>query len=122
MAFQIHDDLLGIWADQKATGKSAHTDIKEKKKTLPVILAQQHAKGAERERLSSLYQSKKARLTSSEVAEVVDILNHIGAKGFAEEYKHQYRDQALEVLDHMKLPSHQAEELREMTDYVLSQS
>jgi len=37
LAFQLQDDILGIWGDEAATGKSAASDILSKKKTLPVI-------------------------------------------------------------------------------------
>ena len=35
ITFQIVDDILGIWGDPKVTGKSAASDILEKKKTTP---------------------------------------------------------------------------------------
>ena len=37
MAFQIQDDILGAWGDEGVTGKSAAIDIRDKKKTLPVV-------------------------------------------------------------------------------------
>jgi len=36
-AFQIQDDILGIWGDEAQTGKSAASDILSKKKSLPVL-------------------------------------------------------------------------------------
>lgn len=41
-AFQLQDDILGIWGDEKQTGKSAASDILTKKKTLPIVLALNH--------------------------------------------------------------------------------
>lgn len=38
VAFQIHDDYLGIWGDEAVVGKTAN-DIQEKKRSLPVVLA-----------------------------------------------------------------------------------
>jgi len=40
VAFQIHDDYLGIWGDEASVGKTAN-DILEKKRSLPVVLALQ---------------------------------------------------------------------------------
>ncbi len=40
VAFQIHDDYLGIWGDEAMVGKTAN-DIQEKKRSLPVVLALQ---------------------------------------------------------------------------------
>jgi len=37
LAFQIRDDVLDIWGDASSTGKATMTDIKRRKKTLPVI-------------------------------------------------------------------------------------
>ncbi|WP_165243712.1 polyprenyl synthetase family protein [Paludisphaera soli] len=37
MAFQIADDVLDIWGDERATGKSLGTDLEKQKLTLPLI-------------------------------------------------------------------------------------
>src|SRR5918999_948219 len=50
IAFQLNDDLLGIWGQERTTGKEP-TDLLRKKKTLPVIFALERAGPAERERL-----------------------------------------------------------------------
>src|SRR5258708_16945565 len=42
LAFQLNDDLLGIWGEAQATGKEP-TDVARRKKTLPVIYAFEHA-------------------------------------------------------------------------------
>lgn len=39
LAFQIVDDLLGIWGDPATTGKSNHSDLRAKKHTLPLTWA-----------------------------------------------------------------------------------
>jgi geranylgeranyl diphosphate synthase type I len=37
LAFQVQDDILGIWGDENVTGKSTASDLIEKKKSLPVL-------------------------------------------------------------------------------------
>ena len=37
LAFQVQDDILGIWGDEKLTGKSAASDLVEGKNSLPVL-------------------------------------------------------------------------------------
>ncbi|MFE9017750.1 polyprenyl synthetase family protein [Streptomyces sp. NPDC007808] len=39
IAFQVVDDLLGIWGDPAVTGKPVHGDLRERKKTYPVLAA-----------------------------------------------------------------------------------
>ncbi|GGO76677.1 polyprenyl synthetase family protein [Nonomuraea cavernae] len=39
VAFQIVDDLLGLWGDPAVTGKPIHNDLRRGKKTLPVLAA-----------------------------------------------------------------------------------
>ncbi|MEE1831476.1 polyprenyl synthetase family protein [Streptomyces sp. SP17KL33] len=39
LAFQIVDDVLGIWGDPEVTGKPVHGDLREHKKTFPVLAA-----------------------------------------------------------------------------------
>lgn len=39
VAFQLVDDILGIWGDRARTGKPAHSDIRARRRTLPVVAA-----------------------------------------------------------------------------------
>ncbi|MEV0176116.1 polyprenyl synthetase family protein [Streptomyces sp. NPDC050803] len=39
IAFQVVDDVLGIWGDPSVTGKPVHGDLRERKKTFPVLVA-----------------------------------------------------------------------------------
>jgi geranylgeranyl diphosphate synthase, type I len=45
LAFQLVDDVLGIWGDPAVTGKSAHSDLHSRKKSLPVTWALTHERG-----------------------------------------------------------------------------
>ena len=52
LAFQLNDDLLGIWGPERTTGKEP-SDVVHRKKTLPVLYAHEHAGPEDRERLGS---------------------------------------------------------------------
>lgn len=39
IAFQVVDDVLGIWGDPAVTGNPVHGDLRERKKTFPVLAA-----------------------------------------------------------------------------------
>ena len=98
LAFQLNDDLLGIWGDELATGKQP-TDVARRKKTLPVLYAFEHAGPEDRERLATLY----ALTTPSEadVPEIVTILERTGARDYTRTQARRYRDDALAELDSM---------------------
>ena len=77
LAFQLNDDLLGIWGAEQATGKEP-SDIARRKKTLPVIYAFEHAGPEDRERLAALYGNGGP--TADDVAEIIAILERTGAR------------------------------------------
>ncbi|MBE1537689.1 polyprenyl synthetase family protein [Actinomadura algeriensis] len=59
IAFQLVDDLLGIWGDPKVTGKPALSDLRSRKLSLPVVAAL-NAGTAQSERLAELYATPAA--------------------------------------------------------------
>jgi geranylgeranyl diphosphate synthase type I len=96
IAFQLNDDVLGIWGAEQATGKEP-SDIARHKKTLPVIYAFEHAGPEDREVLASLY--RNGETTADDVARIKAILERTGALDFSRRKARQYRDEALAELD-----------------------
>ena len=96
LAFQLNDDLLGIWGAEKATGKKP-SDIALRKKTLPVIYAFEHAGPEDRERLAALYGNGGPG--AAEVDEIVAILERTGARDYTRDQARRHRDEALAELD-----------------------
>jgi geranylgeranyl diphosphate synthase, type I len=92
MAFQLNDDLLGIWGDEGATGKEP-SDVARKKKTLPVIYAFEHAGPDDRARLAELY--TRPDPSDDEVEEIVRLLERAGARDYTRTQARRYRDEAL---------------------------
>ncbi|MET8244466.1 polyprenyl synthetase family protein [Streptomyces sp. NPDC005202] len=56
IAFQVVDDVLGLWGDPAVTGKPVHADLRERKKTFPVLAAL-NSPGADARRLAALLES-----------------------------------------------------------------
>lgn len=77
VAFQAIDDLLGIWGDPAVTGKPVHSDLRNRKKTLPVLTALA-TEGASAERLTRLLNSA-APLDDSALAEAAALIEETGA-------------------------------------------
>jgi geranylgeranyl diphosphate synthase type I len=95
IAFQLNDDLLGIWGAEQATGKEP-SDVAHKKKTLPVIYAYEHAGPADRARLAELYDTPDPGADA--IAEIIGILERSGAREYTRNQARQYRDEALAEL------------------------
>jgi geranylgeranyl diphosphate synthase, type I len=96
LAFQLNDDLLGIWGDQAATGKEP-TDVARHKMTLPVIYAFEHAEPADRVALAAIWHTEKP--SDAQVAEAVALIEKIGGRDYTRDQARHYRDQALAELD-----------------------
>ncbi len=95
MAFQIRDDIIGIWGTEDNTGKPA-ADIPNKKKTLPVVYGLQHGANVQRERLEKLY--RQGFIDGSDTDEVRTILEASGAMDYAENLAEQHHYRALAAL------------------------
>jgi geranylgeranyl diphosphate synthase type I len=96
LAFQLNDDLLGIWGQEQSTGKEP-TDLARHKKTLPVIYALEHAGVADRDRLRTIQAAQGP--TADELAEMVAILERNGAREYTRDQARRYRDEALAELE-----------------------
>ncbi len=96
LAFQLNDDLLGIWGEEATTGKAA-SDIAKHKKTLPILYAFEQAAPADRRRLGDVYRDPAP--TDADIADVVAILDRTGARAYTRDQAHHYRDAALAELD-----------------------
>jgi geranylgeranyl diphosphate synthase type I len=96
LAFQVNDDLLGIWGDEAITGKEP-SDIATRKKTLPAIYAMEHAGPEDRERLGEIF--AREHPSEADVAQAHAILDRTGAREYTRERAQAYRDEALAQLE-----------------------
>ena len=104
LAFQIQDDLLGIWGDPQLTGKSAASDIASRKKSLPVLYGLENS-----EELRELYAAPEI-----DVPRVVALLEQVGAKEYAAEMAEEYTRQAMAALEAAEPRGEAGEALREL--------
>jgi geranylgeranyl diphosphate synthase type I len=107
LAFQLNDDLLGIWGQEQKTGK-VPTDVARHKKTLPVLYAFEHATPVDRERLALLYAT--AEPDPAEIEEIVAILERSGARDFTRSEAQRHRDACLAELDGLRVVGDAARE------------
>ena len=117
-AFQITDDILGIFGKEADSGKSAMDDISQGKHTLIVAYALEHASNEERAFLKSILGNNEASMADFEKCK--DVISSFGALDYAQNVAEQHVQKALASLDNASsIAPIQAEFLRGLAEYVL---
>jgi geranylgeranyl diphosphate synthase type I len=99
-AFQITDDILGIYGDEKELGKTPGDDIREGKGTLLVLYALDHAEPAGKTFLKKCLGNPK--LTAKEFEKCRQIIKNSGALAHAQKTAAEELQKALASLDNTK--------------------
>ncbi|MEU9997595.1 family 2 encapsulin nanocompartment cargo protein polyprenyl transferase [Streptomyces sp. NPDC050848] len=81
LAFQLIDDLIGIWGDPERTGKPAGADLVAHKKSLPVVAALASGTPAGEE-LAELY--ARTELDAAAVRAAADAVERAGGRDWAQ--------------------------------------
>ena len=82
LAFQLIDDLIGIWGDPAVTGKPVGADLAARKKSLPVVHALSSGTPAGAE-LAALYATGRP-LSPAELAAAADAVDRAGGRNWAQ--------------------------------------
>ncbi|MFG2094994.1 polyprenyl synthetase family protein [Streptomyces sp. NPDC048612] len=93
LAFQLVDDLLGIWGDTAVTGKPVGSDLRARKKSLPVVAALRSATPAG-DRLAGLYHRTEP-LDDAEIRTATRLIEEAGGRRWAQEEAKRQRTAAL---------------------------
>jgi len=117
IAFQVRDDYLGIWGDEVITGKSATSDIREKKKSYPVLVAWERVSDSDRETLRRIYAQET--LSDEDVSQVVRILERTDAPAETERVAAQYYEAALAYLDAIGISNAAQTQLRQLASFLV---
>jgi geranylgeranyl diphosphate synthase type I len=79
LAFQVRDDVLGIWASKGQTGKAQAGDLARRKWTYPIVWALSQSPSAARTVIERAY-APGTPLDSQTVSEVAGALDELGAR------------------------------------------
>ena len=93
LAFQFVDDLLGIWGDPAITGKSRHSDLDSRKKSLPVVAAlTSHTPAGDA--LAALY-NQEAPLSAADLVRAAELVDLAGGRDWSQAMADDLLGQAL---------------------------
>lgn len=115
LSFQIIDDIIGIWETE--TGKPKASDIRNKKKTLPILYAFKEASDEDKEILTKTYQ--KDTLNEADTTAVLMILEKVGAHDYSKKVAKNYADEALAELEKTGVHNESMEKLRTLAEFLI---
>lgn len=115
--FQVRDDVLGIWGDEAVTGKSATSDIRMKKQSLPVVFALGTDTAASAD-LAAIY--AKPDLDDDDVTRAVSLLDEVGAHEHADRLAESTFTAAAEALTALPIQDRARDELDQMGRFLLT--
>jgi geranylgeranyl diphosphate synthase type I len=114
VAFQAVDDLLGLWGRPERTGKPVASDLRQRKKTFPVVAALE-ARHPAADRLRALLAGE---LDEDAIGEALGLIEEAGGRARTEAEADQQLRRALAALDGAPLEVGARAELEELARFV----
>ena len=118
IAFQITDDLIGVMGDPKVTKKPVGNDLREGKKSLPILLAIKKAKGKNKKIILHAFGNQKAK--KKEIEDAVLVIKSLGIEKSVRGQALQYAKKAKKSLNSYSGTS--KNELISLLDFVVKRS
>lgn len=117
LAFQLVDDLLGIWGDPAATGKPVLSDLRSKKMTLPITYAV-HAGGPAARELTELLADPEGT-SEDDLRRAADLVEAAGGRTWAIAEADRRLALGEKALDEAAIPADVCAELTALSRYVV---
>ena len=119
IAFQLIDDLIGIVGDPKVTGKAVGNDIREGKKTYPMVLVLEKADLQEKNKLLRIFGSRNT--TDGELKDAIKIVSGLGIEQDIRTLAEAYISRALRSIDGY-IESESKKALQTSADFIAQRS
>jgi geranylgeranyl diphosphate synthase type I len=107
LAFQIRDDVLGVWGDAAETGKSSGDDIRAGKQSYPIVFALERAPAEERKQLVAVL--GRADASDEDLTATRELLEKLGARADGERVARDHAEAAIEALRGLSLGDERTE-------------
>ncbi len=117
IAFQIQDDILGVFGDEETLGKSVTSDIEEGKNTLLITEAWKNADDAQKKILDKYY--GKGKISEDDLEKIRDVFRGTGALEYSQNQAVELVKISKAVLEKMKIKPELKQLLFEMSDYII---
>jgi geranylgeranyl diphosphate synthase type I len=117
IAFQLRDDELGLFADEKVLGKPVGSDVKENKNTILRLQVLERAKGKDKEFIRKAYGNKN--LTRGELKSVRKITREIGALDYSRKMAKDLVEEGKKVVPQITSDPELQDTLCNLADFVI---
>jgi geranylgeranyl diphosphate synthase type I len=118
LVFQLIDDVLGIWGRPEITGKPVYSDLRSRKKTLPVTWVVENGGPAGRE-LAAWLADTSGGTSDGELADVAELVERGGGRTWAIEEAASRAALAEAAIAHVSPAAEHAEQLRALVHYLI---
>ncbi|MCH2309461.1 MAG: polyprenyl synthetase family protein [SAR202 cluster bacterium] len=119
-AFQIRDDILGVWGTEDVTGKPVGADIRRKKKSLPIVHAMGFESGKYANELKKIY--SHSEISDDDVNQVLEIMNQIKTREYAEDLTNNYLEAALISFRNSKVINCFQDDFKELIEFLATRN
>ena len=119
-AFQIQDDVLGIWGEGAITGKPVADDIRSRKRSFPIAWAFETLRGDAARTMGEIYGSDA--ITESDVDSVVAILNEAGAPEVAMQNATRWATVGIAALGPLRLDDDRRRDIEALAAFFVHRS
>ena len=76
MAFQVRDDLLGVWGDEDQLGRPSGSDLRKRKKAYPLVAAYERGTDADRRILERAMKTEPVK--DADIENILGLLDRLG--------------------------------------------
>ncbi len=118
IAFQITDDLIGVMGDPKVTKKPVGNDLREGKKSLPILMAIKSSRGNDRKTILKAFGN--SRVSKRDLSRAVCVIGSLGIESSVREQALKYAEKAKRSLGRYSGPA--KIELESLLDFVVRRS
>lgn len=118
VGFQIIDDLIGVIGDPRVTKKPVGNDIREGKKSLPILLAIKTATGKEKKTILKAFGN--ASISKRDVESAVDVISSLGIEETVRRKASHHLETARRSISGYNNPAR--EDLLSLLDFVVERS
>jgi geranylgeranyl diphosphate synthase type I len=117
-AFQIHDDLLGMFGDEKKLGKPATSDLKEGKRTFLIVKALENGTEEQKQKIKQCLGNPN--VTIQEVEEIRDIIKTTGSFDYSKNLANELAEQARTAIRNADITTEGKEYMIGIADYMVN--